>query len=95
VRTGQGLNGKEHVTFVNVYVNVVRYAPADNTLQYLNGMDIKITYDESDIEQSSMDEYDFVIITPQKFQRLWQKLANHKADLGIDTLVKTVEDIYD
>jgi hypothetical protein len=95
VRTGQGLDGREHATFVNVYVNVVRYAPADNTLHYINGMDIKITYDEGDIQQTSMDEYDLVIITPQKFQNVWQKLANHKIDLGIDTLVKTVEDIYD
>ena len=40
------------------------------------------------------DVYDMVIITPEKFETQLQALVDHKNAMGIETTVKTVEDIY-
>lgn len=46
------------------------------------------------IKQSSSDEYDMVIIAPEKFSNALQQLIDHKNSVGIQTFLKTTEDIY-
>lgn len=43
----------------------------------------------------SMDEYDMVIITSNKFSDNLQTLIDHKNSVGIKTFFKTTEEIYD
>jgi len=45
-------------------------------------------------ENTTADEYDMVIITPQRFADTAQPLATHKTQHGINTFIKTTEDIY-
>ena len=90
---GRGLNGIEHVTFVKIILNVVRYAPVLNNLEYLRKVDITITYDYSDPIFIEPDIYDMVIISPEKFVDEFQPLVDHKDKYGIKTTIKTVEDI--
>jgi hypothetical protein len=40
-------------------------------------------------------EFELVIITPKEFMDAAQKLAEHKKTIGIDTIIKTTQDIYD
>ena len=94
-RVGRGLHGTEQVVYVNAIVHTVRYSPAENTLTYVDGADITVSYQLKDPQQSSSDEFDLVIIVPQKLASTYQKLVDHKTDMGVATMVKTVEEIYD
>jgi hypothetical protein len=46
-------------------------------------------------QQITTDEYDMVIIAPNKFSGNLQPLIDHKNSVGIQTFLKTTEDIYD
>lgn len=92
---GCGLNGREHVIFVKIICNLVRYSPADNRLEYLNGIDVKVSYKNQENSQTSTGEYDLVIIGPAEFEQGYQKLIDHKSDVGVSAMYKTVEDILD
>jgi hypothetical protein len=41
-----------------------------------------------------IESYDMVIITPERYTSFIQPLIDHKNDRGIDTFLKTTEDIY-
>jgi hypothetical protein len=90
---GRGLDGIDQVTFVKIVCNVVRYAPNLNIIKYLKGVDIAIKYNDPGITISEPDVYDMVIITPQRFANAFQPLVNHKNSYGLNTTLKTVEDI--
>ena len=95
-RISSGLNSNdERVKFVDVICYVVRYSPANNLVEYVSdGIDISITYEYDDNGATIGDpEYDMVIIAPSKFETLLQPLIDHKISYGIDTILKTVEDI--
>ena len=95
-RVSSGLNGDDEIVkFVDIACYVVRYSPANNILEYVNGdIDISFTYDYSDTGTTSYDpEYDMVIIAPAAFEESLQTLIDHKNSYGVDTTLKTVEDI--
>jgi len=92
---GRGLDGREQVTFVKVVCYAVRCSPANNKLEYLSGLDIKVTYRNQENHPRTTGEYDLVIIGPAKFEQEYQKLIDHKNDVGVSTMYKTVEDILD
>lgn len=51
---------------------------------------------KSSLEQSVIfDEYDMVIIAPELFSESLQSLTDHKNSVGIQTFLKTTEEIYD
>ena len=52
--------------------------------------------DDSDeiLSSCSMDEYDMVIITPDEFSDEIQSLIIHKNNMGIETFLKSTDDIY-
>jgi hypothetical protein len=94
---GCGLNKKgDHVTHLVINIYPIRYSPLLNKLTIANGADISISYDEpsSNIFPTS-SEYDLVIIAPSQFQANLQPLIEHKNSYGINTILKTTEEIYD
>jgi len=95
-RVSRGLNSNdEHVKFVDVLCHVVRYSPTNNVIEYVSdGIDISITYEYTDLGTTGYDpEYDMVIIAPETFEDSLQPLIDHKNSYGVDTILKTVEDI--
>ncbi len=92
---GRGLDGEDRVTFVKIVCNVVRYAPALGTIEYMKGIDITVTYDDHVMTSAEPDVYDMVIIAPEKFSNEFQPLINHKNSHGVNTTLKTVEEILD
>ena len=52
-------------------------------------------YNSSLKQTSIIEEYDMIIITPDMFSDAIQPLINHKNSVGIETFLKTTEDIYD
>jgi hypothetical protein len=94
---GAGRNKQEEqVTFVKVVCYPVRYSPLTNTLEYTNGFTIQLTYDPpSSPLQSAAEDYDLVIIAPEKFSAALQSLVEFKNGKGVQTKFKSVEAILD
>ncbi len=93
-RTCTGLDGTEHVVFLTVQCYPVRYSPAENTLYYSDTVKISVTYEEPSNPITFLDEYDLVIIAPSKFEQALQPLIDHKNSKGMNTTLKTTEEIY-
>ena len=94
-RISCGLNKENRqVTHISLYLYPIRYSPAENTIQYTKNMDITITYEPPTHPQTFRQEYDLVIIAPQEFEEPLQDLVTHKNNMGMDTILKTTEDIY-
>ena len=51
-------------------------------------------FDNFSHQKSFIDGYDFMIITPEKFTDALQPLVNHKNNLGINTSIITIKEIY-
>jgi len=96
-RVGCGLNAdNKRVTCVSVHIFPIRYIPASGKLYAAESTDIKITYDQP--ESNPFPEtttYNLVVIAPSKFTGELQRLVDHKNSLGVKTILKTTEDIYD
>ena len=91
-----GLNNRGLLTtFLIVDFYPVRYKPIDNKIYYITDAEIKIKYEDPGFNsyKTSIDTYDMVIIAPEIFGDLLQTLVNHKNSYGINTIVKTVEEI--
>jgi len=92
-----GLNNEGvSTTFVIVEVHPVQYAPMENMLYYVSDVEIQVTYDDPGIDATSAghESYDLVVIAPEKFSESLQPLIDHKNDHGLDTFLKTTENIY-
>ena len=94
-RISCGLNNEnKQVTHISLYLYPIRYSPGEKTLLYTKNMDITITYEPPSQPQTFRQEYDLVIIAPQEFEQSLQELVTHKNDHGMNTILKTTEDIY-
>jgi len=91
---GAGIKGDERVIFLNVHCYPVRYSPAANRLYWSDRVDIRVTYQEPVAPLQFPDIYDLVIITPTTFSDELQPLIAHKNGRGVQTVLKTSEEIY-
>ncbi len=93
---GGGLNSNgERTTFLTIRVYPVKYVPATDTINYVENIDLTITYQKPVTNPfPAADSYDLVIIAPQKFSNNLQKLVTFKNSKGVETILKTTEDIY-
>lgn len=92
---GVGLNeNMEHTTFLTINAYPVRYCPTTDTIYYAENLDFSINYDEPHTNPFLNNVgYDLVIIAPSKFSSDLQKLVDHKNNVGVQTVIKTIEDI--
>ena len=93
-RVGAGIKGNQRVTFLTIHCYPVRYSPASNKLHYSERVDVTVTYDEPIVPISFPDVYDMVIIAPSVFSEEVQPLIAHKNSRGVQTVLKTTEEIY-
>jgi len=93
---GCGINGiGKHVTYVTVYLYPIRYSPPTYSLKLAKKMDIKISFKQPDKNWFPVEsKYDLVIIAPQVFSQALQPLIDHKNNMGVKTILKTTEEIY-
>jgi len=91
-----GLNGNgEHKTFLTIRAFPVKYSPAAGTIQYVENLALTVTYQTSFTNPiPATASYDLVIIAPQKFSNNLEKLVTFKNSKGVETVLKTTEDIY-
>ena len=94
---GGGLNSNGiHKTFLTIRAYPAKYSPTTNTISYVENLELKVTYQTPLTNPvPASDDYDMVIIAPNKFSNALSKLVTHKNDVGISTLLKTTESIYD
>jgi hypothetical protein len=95
--TGGGLDeNNEHKTFLNIRSYPIRYNPVTNIINFVSKIDLKIKYIEpSSPKLLGNGEYDMVIITPSELlDDNLENLKEHKNNHGIQTIIKTLEEIY-
>ncbi|HWR27079.1 MAG TPA: C25 family cysteine peptidase [Candidatus Thermoplasmatota archaeon] len=92
---GAGRNeNDQQVTFVKVICYPVRYSPVNNEISLAGGFDVMVTYNAPQTpHQSSAEDYDMVIIAPEKFSSSLQPLIDFKNTKGVITKFKSVESI--
>ena len=90
---GVGLENNEHVIFLSMEIYPLKYFPSLNILEYPENFEIKIKY-ELKKPLNLNDEYDLLIISPEKFADALQALVSHKENHGIKTKLVTTDEIY-
>ena len=93
VTCGLNLDG-ELKTHVTIYQFPVQYSPKENKLYYITEAEVIITYDPPKKPLSFEEEYDMVIIAPNRFSMGLNKLVNHKNSNNVKTYIKTTNEIY-
>jgi len=93
-RTGSGVSNGEHVLFLTVQCYPVWYNPGENVLYYCNSIGIDISYDEGNRIDTTMDEYDLVVISPDIFTFSLNRFINHKNSHRVKTFLKDLDEIY-
>jgi hypothetical protein len=91
---GGGIYKRNLSIFCIPRVYPVQYNPRSNTLQYIKNLNVTISYIEPTNLLPSTSLFDLVIITPSLFLEYAKKLAEHKRECGINTTIKTTEEIY-
>jgi len=94
--TGTGLNkNNDHVLFLSMHIYPARYIPNNNILQYVEQIELSLTYEKPIVKPTSTDTYDLAIITPADFSSNLQQLVSHKNSYGMNTHLITLQEIYD
>jgi len=90
---GYGKDGLDHVIFLSVNCYPLRYNPSENIIYFRNNVNINVNIKKPIEKNSYPDVYDLIIIAPEKYSNHIQPLVTHKNNHGLDTQLKTVEDI--
>lgn len=95
IRCGLNSNGKP-TTFIAFTIFPIRYNPVQNFLLFIEQFNLRIEYDQKTEKEESVfyENYDLVIIAPEKFSNGLQPLITHKNDMEVSTFLKTTEEIY-
>ncbi len=89
-----GRQQQEIVTFVAVHLYPVQYLPSESMLRCSKNAKITILYDLPQPRSTSFsDQYELVIIAPEKFSDALQPLITHKTEKGMTTKLVTRDDI--
>lgn len=89
-----GRDKENQVTFVAVHLYPVQYLPSESILRCAKNAELTITYQLPETQTASAsDQYELVIIAPEKFSDAVQPLATHKIGKGMTTKLVMQEDI--
>jgi len=83
----------QKTTHVKIICYPIRYSPAANQITYASSFNITMTYQQPRIISQTNTTYDMVIITPTAFTTILQPLITFKNSKGLNTTLKTVEEI--
>ena len=89
-----GLEEKEHVVILSLRCFPIQYLPVENLIYSAGRLNIDVIYELPKKPVVFPDEYDMVIIAPERFSNDLQPLIVHKNSYGIQTTLKTTESIY-
>ncbi len=89
-----GLKNNERKVIVKVDFYPVLYNSNQNIIKQAKNVDIKVDYELPMNSLSEENEYDMVVIGPNKFYSAIKPLVTHKNNIGIKTIFKSTEAIY-
>jgi len=89
-----GMKNTRDVVYVSVQMHSIQYEPANNRIFIASSADIKISYVESPNQVAFENEYDLLIVAPEKFSDKLQPLIDHKTSYEVPTILKTTDGIY-
>ena len=92
-KTGGGLDGDNHVTFLSLQLYPVKYFTKSNKIEYAEKMKIKIEYALPENPQNFPDVYDLLILAPSEYCDNLSPLVEHKNNYNISTKLVTWEEI--
>ncbi len=78
---------------VKIICYPIRYSPAANQITTASSFNITMTYEQPTTIQHTNNTYDLVIIAPTAFKNILQPLIDFKNSKGLNTTIKTVEEI--
>ncbi len=90
---GCGLDGSNRVIFLTIGFYPIWYSPAQNLIQYVNKVDIKIKYSESKKLPVFSDVSDLLIITPSEFSSALNPFVSYKNNKYVKTKIVFLENI--
>jgi hypothetical protein len=90
---GAGLDGLTHVFFLTVTCYPVHYTPASHLITWYDHVDVQVQTKAPSHPALFGDQYDLLIIAPQKFSKALAPLVNHKNNMSMRTVLMTVENI--
>ncbi len=88
-----GLEDNQQVMFLSLQVYPFQYYPKINRGEYIQDIEIEITYKPAVETLSMPNVYDLLIIAPSLFSDNLQEFVTHKEGMGIKTKLTLVEDI--
>ena len=90
-----GLQGNEHCVFLKVRTFPVQYHPDEETVDIAESMTIDIRYTEP-TQQLTLEEaaYSLIVLAPTEFTDELEPLVAHKNNLGLSTILVSLDDIY-
>lgn len=89
-----GIKDHEHIVYLNIYISPVAYSENTKSITLFEQSQLEIKTMEPKKETQFVNEFDLVIITSENFESETKDLVDHKNNLGIKTMTKLVEDIY-
>ena len=93
---GAGINkNNDHVIFLFIQINPVRYIPASDQIQYINSIQININCNPPEPPAPTTCVYDLLIISPSEYTNNLTKLVEHKNNMGIKTMLVNLSTIYE
>jgi hypothetical protein len=92
-RVGCGLNDDTRVVFLALQLYPVQYKQDDQTVRYYEDASIHITTTQPVEPMSFGDTYSLLILTPSEFTAQLEPLVTYKNDMGIPTVMITLDDI--
>ena len=91
-----GRDGENLATFVALHLYPVQYLPSQNILRTARDATIVITYELPEPPATTtFDQYELVIIAPEKFAKAVEPLVTHKIDMGLSTKLVLQNEICD
>ncbi|HEC77490.1 MAG TPA: hypothetical protein ENI33_09615, partial [Thermoplasmatales archaeon] len=93
-RATVGLYNGERVVTLSIFINPCRYIPSENKVLYTDQVKVKVKYDLPSSLPFVNDEYDLLIICPDKWIDALQELKQHKESHGIRTVIAGLNEIY-
>jgi len=93
-KVGCGLKDDKHVVFLSVYCSPIRYKPIENKIFFSDEIKINVNFEETKSPLVFSDEYDLIVISPEEYTAELQPLVEHKISFGLNSMIKTTEDIY-
>ena len=92
---GAGTIEQKHMALLTVRFYPIRYLQDHQKIEFSNEVTITITYELPEPQPAmTTEQYDLVIIAPEKYEAALQPLIDHKTAYNVPTFFKSVEDIY-